>query len=116
MLRVVKSAAPCVEQMVREVFHLPVHLRQGFVIAFYRLVIHRAITLTKFVEAERRRDGRLDISAVKKIRAVLDIPSDVEFAMLLGVAEKFTPGIYMMVTGDPRSIESKFAELFEEPA
>jgi hypothetical protein len=52
---------------------------------------------------------------VKKIRTMLDIPSEVEFAMLLGVAEKFTPGIYMMVTGDPRSIESKFAELFEEP-
>jgi C9orf72-like protein family len=49
MLRSVKSAAPCVEQMVREVFLLPVHLRQGFVMAFHRLVVHRAITLTKYV-------------------------------------------------------------------
>jgi len=38
---------------------------------------------------------------------------EADFSVLLGIAEKLSPGIYVALAGDPASIEAKFVELFE---
>lgn len=66
----------------------------------------------------------LEAGVVKKIRSDLDASSEADFSVLLGVAEKLSPGIYVALAGwvqyawvnfagDPASIELKFRELFE---
>jgi hypothetical protein len=57
--------------------------------------------------------SNLEASVVKKIRIDLDITTEADFSVLLGIAEKLEPGIYVALAGDPASIEEKFVELFE---
>jgi len=55
----------------------------------------------------------LEASIVKKIRLDLEMSSEADFSIVLGIAEKLSPGIYVALAGDPASIELKFVELFE---
>lgn len=50
---------------------------------------------------------------LKKLRTDLDLLPDADFLLLLGVAERLSPGIYFALAGDPATIEEKFIELFE---
>jgi len=115
LFRVVKSAAPCIEKMLQEVFSLPNALREAYIAHSIRLLIRKAVLLIKYVEAEleRAQCANLEASIVKKIRIDLDISSEADFSVLLGIAEKLSPGIYVALAGDPASIEEKFVELFE---
>jgi hypothetical protein len=50
---------------------------------------------------ERTQSPNLEASVVKKLRADLDLNSDADFDVLLGVAEKLSPGIYVALAGIP---------------
>jgi hypothetical protein len=93
-----------------------------------RLFLRKAVVLIKYVEAELYQNNynkkkknsqknffireksptlNLEIAIVKKIKLDLDIVSEQDFAVLLGIAEKTSPGIYVALAGDPASIEEK---------
>lgn len=73
----------------------------------------------------------MEAGIVQRIRADLTLNSELDFTVLLGIAEKLSPGIYVAMagaplvfccfqlgflthfTGDPKAIEEKFVELFE---
>ncbi len=50
---------------------------------------------------------------VRKIRMDLDLNTEPDFTVLLGVAEKLSPGIYVALAGDPATIAEKVIEIFE---
>lgn len=43
----------------------------------------------------------------------LNLTEQALFLMILGVAEKLSPGIYFRVLGDPLSMEDKFREMID---
>jgi len=49
----------------------------------------------------------------KHVRGGLAV-SEVDFLLLLGIAEKILPGSYVNMTGNPAWIEEKLIELFEQ--
>jgi len=55
----------------------------------------------------------MEQSVVKRIRTDLDLLHEGDFSLLLAVAEKMSPGIYVALSGDPSQIEEKLIELFE---
>ena len=52
LFRSVKIVAPCVLQMLQDVFRLPIFLRESFVLQSMKLLIRKAVLLIKYVEAE----------------------------------------------------------------
>lgn len=42
----------------------------------------------------------------------LDLTSEADFSVLLGIAEKLSPGIYVALAGDPQLIAEKVMEIF----
>eukprot|EP01121_Diplochlamys_sp_Union-15-3_P015612 TRINITY_DN5203_c0_g1_i1.p1 TRINITY_DN5203_c0_g1~~TRINITY_DN5203_c0_g1_i1.p1 ORF type:complete len:318 (-),score=52.49 TRINITY_DN5203_c0_g1_i1:50-1003(-) len=116
--RPVKHAAGCIIKIINEVFRLPEDLREGYIVQSMRLLSRKAVVLIKYVEAfmaqpeEGTRPDVLDPGIIKKIRQDLDL-SEADFTVLLGLAEKMSPGIYVTLVGDPGKIERKFIELFE---
>jgi len=118
LFRLVKQSAPCISRILNDVFRLPMHLREGFIAHSMKLLSRKAVVLIKYVEAllsqpeEGVRSEVLDPGIIKKIRQDLDL-SDQCFTVLLGIAEKMSPGIYITLVGDPGKIEEKFIELFE---
>jgi len=111
----IKASAACVEKLLTETFRLPMELREGFIVQYLRLLSRRAVVMIKYVEAEleKAKSPNLEASIVKKIRSDLDLTAESDFAVLLGIAEKLSPGMYVALAGDPASIEAKFVELFE---
>ena len=100
--------------MLIELFRLPHFLREGYLYHFLRLLDRRAVVMIKY--ADTKLDHSADIlesSALKKMRQDLELTSDADFFLLLGVAERLSPGIYFALAGDPATIEEKFIELFE---
>jgi len=116
LFRPVKAGAPCVDFLIVETFRLPHCLREAYINQSMKLLLRKASVLIKYVEAELEHVSpltNLEASVVKKIRADLDLNNDADFTVLLGIAEKVSPGIYVALAGDPASIEAKFVELFE---
>jgi len=115
LFRTVKTCAPCVENMLIEALRLPASVREGYIVQSMRMLVRKAVVLIKYVEAglEKAMSPYLEASIVKKIRVDLDISSEADFTVLLGIAEKLSPGMYVALAGDPASIEAKFVELFE---
>jgi len=51
---------------------------------------------------------------LKKIMHDLSLANDQQlFLMVLGIAEKISPGIYVQALGDPLSMEDKFREMID---
>ena len=48
---------------------------------------------------EKAESANLEASIVKKIRLDLEISSEADFSVLLGIAEKLSPGIYVALAG-----------------
>jgi len=115
LFRIVKASAPVIDKILLDVFSLPTSLREEYIAESMRLLTRKAALLIKYVEAELEKGqcANLEASIVKKIRFDLDIASEADFSVLLGIAEKLEPGIYIALAGDPASIEEKFVELFE---
>eukprot|EP00002_Diphylleia_rotans_P041212 TRINITY_DN9975_c0_g1_i1.p1 TRINITY_DN9975_c0_g1~~TRINITY_DN9975_c0_g1_i1.p1 ORF type:complete len:626 (+),score=101.92 TRINITY_DN9975_c0_g1_i1:83-1960(+) len=114
----VKDISPRVDEFCQEIWRLPVQMRQPFV-SFFTQSLHRVATyLVKFTEVERERHAaRKTPSSVvpklkEKIRAQLGIISDLDYNILLCVAERLQPGTYLMLNGDPAVLEERFLELF----
>jgi hypothetical protein len=55
----------------------------------------------------------LEERIVKKIKTDLELFSESDFTVLLGIAEKLSPGIYVALAGDPATIAEKVIEIFE---
>jgi hypothetical protein len=115
LFRQLKESAPCVEQMLLEAFRLPPALREGYIAQWIRVIARRAITLIKYAEAETRRRevSVLEVGTIQSIRDDLKLSADADFLVVLGVAEKLSPGIYLILAGDPLLMEERFMELFE---
>jgi hypothetical protein len=52
LFRPVKIVAPCVQQMIADLYRLPMFLRESFVLQSMKLLIRKAVLLIKYVEAE----------------------------------------------------------------
>eukprot|EP01117_Protostelium_nocturnum_P018020 TRINITY_DN7438_c0_g1_i1.p1 TRINITY_DN7438_c0_g1~~TRINITY_DN7438_c0_g1_i1.p1 ORF type:complete len:491 (-),score=132.98 TRINITY_DN7438_c0_g1_i1:194-1666(-) len=116
LFRIVKTGAPCVEKILNEVFQYPSNMRLPFITHSIKLLVRKSINLIKYVQAEIERCNprQLDANTVKKIRVDMELSIESDFYLLLGIAEKLFPGIYVMLAGDPAFfIELKFIELFE---
>jgi len=113
LFRPLKSYSPLVNRMLVEVFRLPHGLREGYITQAMRLLTRKAVVLIKYVEAELAHSNTLGEGVVKRIRVDLALTSEADFSVLLGIAEKLKPGIYVALAGDPTTIEEKFIELFE---
>jgi hypothetical protein len=76
--------------------------------------MRKAVLLIKYVEAElyacetmridfsfreATQSSNLEERAVKKIRMDLDLSNEADFSVLLGIAEKMSPGIYVALAG-----------------
>lgn len=55
----------------------------------------------------------LELETIQRIRQDLKLSADADFLVILGVAEKLSPGIYTTLAGDPLLMEERFIELFE---
>lgn len=55
----------------------------------------------------------LEVGTIQSIRDDLKLSADADFLVVLGVAEKLSPGIYLILAGDPLLMEERFMELFE---
>jgi hypothetical protein len=134
----VPQAAPCIRQLLDEVrtswrcpesettdssflpsflqlFNLPVELREGYLFHSMRILTRKAIVLIKYVDAKCTNEGvgGLEDSGVKKLKQDLDIITDSDLDVLLGIAEKLSTGIYFAVRGDPSSIEDRLRTVFD---
>ena len=47
------------------------------------------------------------------MRDALELKDGEDYNVMLGIAEKLAPGIYVKIAGDPESMEERFMELFE---
>mmetsp|Transcript_24596 Transcript_24596/g.27363 ORF Transcript_24596/g.27363 Transcript_24596/m.27363 type:complete len:475 (+) Transcript_24596:94-1518(+) len=117
LFRPVKKGSLSIENIMHGIYKLPIHLREGYIHQSMRLLNRRALLLIKYVEAllKASTEDRVDVldpNAVKKIRQDLGL-TETCFTVLLGIAEKLQPGIYVKLVGDPGMIEAKFIELFE---
>eukprot|EP00010_Vexillifera_abyssalis_P003737 CAMPEP_0201554816 /NCGR_PEP_ID=MMETSP0173_2-20130828/44348_1 /ASSEMBLY_ACC=CAM_ASM_000268 /TAXON_ID=218659 /ORGANISM="Vexillifera sp., Strain DIVA3 564/2" /LENGTH=317 /DNA_ID=CAMNT_0047966299 /DNA_START=94 /DNA_END=1043 /DNA_ORIENTATION=- len=115
LLRTFKAAAPIIVDLLCCLEVLPCSLREGFVFQSKQSMIHKAFILIKYVEYElmfvNTTDDNstvLDITIIKRIRNELALDSDHDFTLILTIAEKYVPGIYVALAGNPRDIEEKF--------
>ncbi|PRP80754.1 hypothetical protein PROFUN_11494 [Planoprotostelium fungivorum] len=116
LFRVVKTGAPLVDKLLGELYGCPTYLRTPFLVQSVKLLVRKAIQLIRYVQAEIERSHvrQLEANTVKKIRVHMDLGQESDFYLLLGIAEKLFPGIYVMLAGDPAFfIELQFIELFE---
>eukprot|EP01113_Clastostelium_recurvatum_P002350 TRINITY_DN1097_c0_g1_i4.p1 TRINITY_DN1097_c0_g1~~TRINITY_DN1097_c0_g1_i4.p1 ORF type:complete len:649 (-),score=122.12 TRINITY_DN1097_c0_g1_i4:12-1958(-) len=114
LFRLSRASASFVHKMISDVFKLPQSLREGYIIYSQRLLQRKAVALIKYVDAERAASGgQLKEDCLKRVRADLGLTGDQDFWLLLGIAEKLWPGIYVTLAGDPAYIEERFIELFE---
>jgi len=110
----VKESSPFVENMLNEVFRLPCDLREGIVLQSRRLLVRKAVLLIKYVDARKEHQTTLHNSEIKKLRADLHVAHESDFGIVLAIAERYSPGIYSSLAGDPATIEARFFELFFE--
>lgn len=117
-----------VDRILHNTFDLPMYLRQGYIAQCMRLLVKKAAVMIHYVEAYKKAgegEPSLDWSIVKRMTKDLDITNESDLSVVLGIAAKMQPGIYVAVsgmvkiflysflTGDPASLELKFMELFE---
>ena len=115
MFRNLKYYSIIVFNIVNSTFSLPPCLREGYLLSQFQLLKHKASTLIFLVEDEKIKASSkvLDVSLVNLIRKKLFLEQDADFFVLLGFAEKYNPGIYKSLLGDPDMIEEKFIDLFQ---
>jgi hypothetical protein len=53
------------------------------------------------------------MGVVQSIRTALELEQELDFLLVLSVAERLAPGIYVTLIGDPAALEDKFIQLFE---
>jgi hypothetical protein len=128
--------------MLLEAFKLPPALREGYIVQWIRVISRRAVTLIKYAESEtyaipllrprrllvahstlsnarththskRLNTSVLELEVMQRIREDLKLSADADFLVILGMAEKLSPGIYTTLAGDPLLMEERFIELFE---
>jgi len=112
LFRPLRGVSPMVSKMLVEVLRLPHSLREGYIAQMMRLLIRKAVVLIKYVEAELAHTNTLGDGVVKKIRTDLSLTNEADFAVLLGLAEKLKPGVYVTLAGDPTTIEEVLDVLF----
>jgi len=113
LFRVVKDSAQCIQHIIVEMYKLPHALRETYLVQSLRVLTRKAVVLIKYVQAELYKAKIIPTSTIKKLRTDLQLTLDGDYAVLLGLAEKLSPGIYADLAGDPASIEERFIELFE---
>lgn len=55
----------------------------------------------------------LEATVTRKIRAELDMNDEADFLVLLAVAERLSPGIYITLQGNPAALQEEITKLFE---
>jgi len=113
LFRVVKESAQCIQHIIVEMYKLPHALRETYLVQSLRVLTRKAVVLIKYVQVELYKAKIIPTSTIKKLRTDLQLTVDGDYAVLLGLAEKLSPGIYADLAGDPASIEERFIELFE---
>eukprot|EP01094_Clydonella_sp_ATCC50884_P019516 TRINITY_DN3832_c0_g1_i1.p1 TRINITY_DN3832_c0_g1~~TRINITY_DN3832_c0_g1_i1.p1 ORF type:complete len:535 (-),score=109.93 TRINITY_DN3832_c0_g1_i1:767-2185(-) len=113
LFQAVGSPAPIVVEFLNEMAKLPPSLRQMYLENFTRVLTRRAVVLIKYVGARLDQSELLQTSTIKRMRGDLELASDLDFELLLAIAERYSPGTYVKVAGDPAIIEEVFLELFE---
>ena len=113
LFRPIKEASALIEALVVDVLRLPVPLRAARIGEGMRTLTRRALLLIKCVEAELEVSASLSKDTVKKLRGDVGLGSKTDLDVLLGVAERFRPGTYKDVLGDPAFVEDQLKLLLE---
>eukprot|EP01102_Stenamoeba_stenopodia_P017809 TRINITY_DN6435_c0_g1_i1.p1 TRINITY_DN6435_c0_g1~~TRINITY_DN6435_c0_g1_i1.p1 ORF type:complete len:487 (-),score=63.12 TRINITY_DN6435_c0_g1_i1:68-1528(-) len=115
LLSAVPEAAPCIRMILNELFSIPLFLREGYLYHSMRILTRKAVALIKYVEVKCEQDetAGMDEAGIRLMKADMDITSDSDLNVLLGIAEKLSTGIYYAVRGDPSSIEDRLRNMFE---
>eukprot|EP00013_Stygamoeba_regulata_P000762 CAMPEP_0177637548 /NCGR_PEP_ID=MMETSP0447-20121125/5028_1 /TAXON_ID=0 /ORGANISM="Stygamoeba regulata, Strain BSH-02190019" /LENGTH=442 /DNA_ID=CAMNT_0019139479 /DNA_START=58 /DNA_END=1383 /DNA_ORIENTATION=+ len=109
----VKEPSPFVYNVIVEGYKLPPETRQSYIRYQQLLLCRRAVALIKYVEGIIKAHGSLSTNAISKVRADLEVHSNLDWYVVLAIAEKHAPGIFLELVGDPLSKEEKFLELYE---
>jgi guanine nucleotide exchange protein C9orf72 len=97
-------------------------LRTAFVQEWMKLLMKRALLLIKYVEYERFYSLALNVSGedlskcinLKDLKENLELSNPIDLNVILAIAEKFKPGIYSLVEGDPQKEARNVIELFSD--
>jgi len=108
-----KEPAPFILEMVTFMNTLPTSLQHGYLISKLRCLTRSAVIIIQYIEARLKTEKSLKMDVVNKIMSMLDISSENDFLLLLGIAEQLRPGIYYDVVGEPDAIAAKFYSLLE---
>ncbi len=55
----------------------------------------------------------MEATVARKIRAELDLNEEADFLVLLAIAERLSPGIYVTLQGNPAALQEEITKLFE---
>ena len=113
LFRPLKDVSAMVEDLVIDVLRLPARLRYARIKEGLRSMTRRALLLIKCVESELQLNSTLSKDAVKRIRSDCGLGGKGDLDVGLGVAERFRPGTYKDVLGDPAFVEDQLKLLLE---
>ncbi|KYR02256.1 origin recognition complex subunit 2 [Tieghemostelium lacteum] len=96
-------------KIVQEVFQLPLHLRETYLIQMMRVLLRK----TSLVVAYSQTVKFLGISYVKKLKSEFNIPSEADVYVLFGLSEKLQLYLILSVLR-PDFIEKRIVDIMEE--
>lgn len=113
MFKSLKESSPMVRVLVSEILKLrPAYLQEAYANHFQRLLTRKAITLIKYLESENLHPSFDRESLQRNIKLDLNL-ADNDFLIIVAVAERLKPGIFVDLFGDPHVLEEKITSVFK---
>ena len=116
LYKAVKEPSPFVTALLQELLHIPETFRVSYVQNFRNQLEKKALVLIRCVAsvADERRRSNIPAAVLKRIRVdVLRTSSDADFALLLAVAERISPGVGVSIFGVAQDdLEKRFNDLW----
>ena len=112
----VKEISHLVHTLLQEVLLIPPAFRTSYVQNFRLFLEKKSVVLIRCVActADEKKRNNIPAALLKKIRVdVLRAPTDADFALLLSIAERISPGISVSVFGIAQDdLEKRFNDLW----
>eukprot|EP01080_Neovahlkampfia_damariscottae_P001616 gene1616-12741_t len=106
--------SPLINQFVDLIlFKVDMRLRKSFAQEWMKHFMKQSLLLIKYVEFESGHDLSKSVN-MKDLRENLDLLNQHDLFIILSMAEKFKPGIYSLVQGDPQKEARNVIELFSD--
>ncbi len=81
------------------------------IVSLDNYILHSTISCPS---RKKTTEPMLSVEVIKNIRGVLEVNADADFLVVLGIAEKLCPEIYVRLDVDPLVMEEKIVELFDQ--